>query len=41
MKAEKTPQKVKMTKDEDGVTAVANVPAADVAIWEAKGWKAE
>lgn len=41
MKTEKAAEKVKMIKDEDGVTAVANVPAADVAIWEAKGWKAE
>lgn len=28
-----------MTKDNDGVTAVATVPADAVAVWEAAGWK--
>jgi hypothetical protein len=30
---------VKMTKDNGGAMAVATVPANQVAIWEAQGWK--
>ena len=30
---------VKMTKDNGGAVAVANVAADQVAIWEAAGWK--
>jgi hypothetical protein len=31
---------VKMTKDNGGALAVANVAPDQVAIWEAEGWKA-
>jgi hypothetical protein len=40
VKAE-TPKNVRMTKTEGGVVAVANVQAADVAIWASKGWKVD
>jgi len=30
---------VKMTKDNAGVEAVANVPADVVPVWEAQGWR--
>lgn len=30
---------VTMTKDNDGVTAIATVPPDFVQVWEAAGWK--